>query len=149
MTIHAQIGDLFPPLELVRHMRDGPQPDFQVLAAESNRWAPQNDRNAKIIYVGIRMPEFHIPRGNLPPRVQRMLLQRIQAKLKSQLVLNIVQTTLAGDFAFCYPYLRNTAGDLVFCRLEIRDHIRSSQKPPSDHLSSTKPELPQTGTCAL
>jgi hypothetical protein len=129
VAVRAQIGDMFPPLELVRSMSDSQLAEPQVLMVESSR----NGRNgvdvSQVIHVGIRMSESDLGhRCDLPPSAQAAVLGRVAAELERQFELDVVHRSLVGDFAFCYPYLQNRAGNLVFCRIEVKDYIVTPQR---------------------
>lgn len=129
MAVRAQIGDMFPPLALVRSMSDSQLAELHVLIGESSR----NGRNvvdvSQVIHVGIRMSESDLAhRCNLPPSSQAEVLRRIEAELERKFELEIVHRRLVGDFAFCYPYLQNSGGNLVFCRIEVKDHIGATRR---------------------
>jgi hypothetical protein len=114
---------MFPPLELVRRMGDFTRPNFQVLGGGSGR---QATHGTELIHAGIRMPEFDVRhRGNLSRSAQDAVLQRLGAEAEKQFEWRIARTTFDAEThpAFCYPYLENAEGSVVFCRLEVRDYI--------------------------
>ena len=63
----------------------------------------------------------------LAPSAQAVVLGRIAGELERKFEVEIVHRSLVGDFAFCYPYLQNRAGNLVFCRIEVKDYIGSTR----------------------
>jgi len=129
VAVRAQIGDICPPLELVRSMSDAQLAEPHVLIDESSRHRRNSVDLPQVIHVGIRMSKFDVAhRGNLPPSSQAEVLRRIEAELERKFELEIVHRRLVGDFAFCYPYLQNSAGDLVFCRIEVKDHMGAARK---------------------
>jgi hypothetical protein len=120
---------MFPPLELVRSMSDSQLAEPHVLMGESSRSGQNGVDVSQVIHVGIRMSESDLGhRCNLPPSVQAAVLGRIAAELERKFELEIVHRSSVGDFAFCYPYLQNRAGNLVFCRIEVKDYISSSRR---------------------
>ncbi len=124
MAVRAQIGDMFPPLELVRSMSDSQLAEPHVLTGESSRHGRNGVDLPQVIHVGIRLSASDLAhRCDLPPSSQVEVLRRIEAELERKFGLEIVHRRLVGDFAFCYPYLQNSAGNLVFCRIEVKDHI--------------------------
>jgi hypothetical protein len=129
VAVRAQIGDMFPPLELVRSMSGPPVAEPHVLIGESSRHGPNRADLPQVIHVGIRMSEFDLAqRCNLPPTSQAEVLRRIEAELERKFAWEIVHRRVVGDFAFGYPYLRNSAGNLVFCRIEVEDHIDATRR---------------------
>jgi hypothetical protein len=129
VAVRAQIGDICPPLELVRSMSDSQLAEPHVLIDESSRHGRNCVDLPQVIHVGIRMSKFDLAhRGNLPPSSQAEVLRRIEAALERKFELEIVHRKLVGDFAFCYPYLKNSAGNLVFCRIEVKDHIGATRR---------------------
>lgn len=129
VAVRAQIGDMFPPLELVRSMSDSQLAEQHVLIGESRCHGRNGVDLPQVIHVGIRMSEFDLAhRRNLPPTSQAEVLRQIEAELERKFELEIVHRRLVGDFAFCYPYLRNRAGNLVFCRIEVNDHIGATRR---------------------
>ena len=129
MAVRAQIGDICPPLEPVRSMSDSQLAEPHVLIDGSSRQGRNGAGLPQVIHVGIRMSKFDLAhRGNLPLRSQAEVLRRIEAELERKFELEIVHRRLVGDFAFCYPYLQNSAGNLVFCRIEVKDHIGATRR---------------------
>ena len=129
MAVRAQIGDMFPPLELVRSLSECQLAEPHVLIGESSRHGRNGVDLPQVIHVGIRISKFGLAhRGNLPPSSQAEVLRRIEAELERKFELEIVHRGLVGDFAFCYPYLQNSAGNLVFCRIEVKDHIGATRR---------------------
>jgi hypothetical protein len=122
VSVRAQVGEIFPPLALVRRMSDGMRPGFQVLAEGSGR---EGACGAEVMHIGIRLPGFDLRhRGNLSRSEQEMVLRWLGAELEKQFDWRIARTTFDGNtHAFCYPYLRNTEESVVFCRLEVKDYI--------------------------
>lgn len=115
VTVHARIGEMFPPLELVRRMCDCQALGSQVWMTDSSR--------PELIHAGVRMSDFELPhRGSLPRSAQEVVLRRVGGELEKQFACKIVQTTLDAPVGFCYPYLRNAVGRVVFCRLEVKDY---------------------------
>ena len=118
---------MFPPLELVRRMGDCTRPNFQVLGGGSYRQAADG---IEVIHAGIRMPEFGVQHpGNLSRSAQEAVLQRLGAEVEKQFQCRIARTTFDAEThsAFCYPYLGNAEGSVVFCRLEVRDYAAADQ----------------------
>jgi hypothetical protein len=114
---------MFPPLELVRRMGDCTRPNFQVLGGGSGR---QATHGTEVIHAGIRMPEFDVRhRGNLSRSAQEAVLQRLGAEVERQFEWRIARTTFDAEThsAFCYPYLGNAEGTVVFCQLEVKDYL--------------------------
>ena len=129
VAVRVQIGDICPPLELVRSMSHSQLAEPHVLIAESSRHGRNGVDLPQVIHVGIRMSKFDLAhRGNLTPSSQAEVLRRIEAELERKFELEIVHRRLVGDFAFCYPYLQNSAGNLVFCRIEVKDHIGATRR---------------------
>ncbi|MGA7402263.1 MAG: hypothetical protein WBW38_19760, partial [Candidatus Sulfotelmatobacter sp.] len=129
VAVRAQIGDMFPPLELVRSMSDSQLAGPQVLIGKSSRIGRNGLDVSQVMHVGIRMSESDLAHhGNLPPSSQAEILRRIEAELERKFELEIVRRKLVGDFAFVYPYLQNSAGKLVFCRIEVKDHISATRR---------------------
>jgi len=121
VTLHAQIGNLFPPLELVHRMCNSPHTNAQLLMV-SNSKEPAG-RSSQAIHVGVRMTELD-PRehqGNLRRSAQEAVMRRIRIILEERFQYQAVKTTLDPSPAFWYPYLGTIAGNLVFCRLVVRD----------------------------
>ena len=128
MAVRAQIGDMFPPLELVRSMSDSQLAEPHVLIGESSRSGRNGADVSQVIHVGIRMSESDLgQRCVLAPSAQAVVLGQIAAELERKFEVEIVHRSLVGDFAFCYPYLQNRAGNLVFCRIEVKDYIGSTR----------------------
>jgi hypothetical protein len=120
---------MFPPLELVRSMSDSQLAEPHVLIGESSRSGQNGGDVSQVTHVGIRMSESDLGhRSNLPPSAQAAVLGRIAAELERKFEVEIVHRSLFGDFAFCYPYLQNRAGNLVFCRIEVKDYIGTTQR---------------------
>ena len=129
MAVRAQIGEMFPPLELVRSMSDSQLAGPHVLIGEPSHHGRDGVDLPQVLHVGVRLSQFDLAhRCNLPPALQAEVLARIEAELERKLELEIVHRKLVGDFAFCYPYLRNGAGNLVFCRIEVKDHTGATRR---------------------
>ena len=129
VAVHAQIGDMFPPLALVRSMSDSQLAEPQVLIGESLRHRRNGTDLPQVIHVGIRMSRFDLAhRCSLPPTSQAEVLRRIEGELERKFELEIVHKRFVGDFACCYPYLGNSAGHLVFCRIEVKDYIGATRR---------------------
>ena len=127
VAVRAQIGDMFPPLALVRSMSDQAD-EPQVLIGDSSRIGGNSVDVPQVIHAGIRISESDIThRCNLPPNSQAKVLRRLEAELERKFALEIVHRRLVGDLAFCYPYLQNSAGKLVFCRIEVKDHMGATR----------------------
>jgi hypothetical protein len=123
VTVHAHVGEIFPPLALVRRMGDCTRTSFQVLGGGSGRQATDD---TEVIHAGIRMTEFDVRhRGNLSRAAQEAVLLRLKAEVEKQFEWRISRATFATEThsAFCYPYLENAEGTVVFCRLEIKDYV--------------------------
>jgi len=124
VRLHAQIGNLFPPLELVRRVRNSNQTDAQFLMVNNSgdREAPL-PRNPQTIHIGFRMTELDPVEhhGNLQRNAQRVVMRRIGTVLEERFQYRAVQITLDPSPAFWYPYLGTAAGNLVFCRLVVTD----------------------------
>jgi hypothetical protein len=123
VTVQAQVGELFPPLELVRGMGDCTRPNFQVLGGGSGR---QVSHGTEVMHAGIRMPEFDVGhRGNLSPSAQEAVLRRLGAELEKQFEWRIARTTFDAETpsAFCYPYLGDAEETVIFCQLEVKDYL--------------------------
>jgi len=126
VTLHARIGNLFPPLELVHRIRNSGHTKAQLLMV-SNSSEPElpGARSPRTIDVGVRMTELD-PRehqGNLQPSAQEAVMRRIGIVLEEQFQYHAVKTTIDPSPAFWYPYLGTTAGNLVFCRLVVKDFL--------------------------
>jgi hypothetical protein len=120
---------MFPPLELVRCMSECQLAEPHVLMGELSRSGRYGVDVSQVIHVGIRMSEPDLGhRCNLPPSSQAEVLRQIAAELERKFEVEIVHRSLVGDFAFCYPYLQNRAGNLVFCRIEVKDYIGSTRR---------------------
>ena len=129
VAVRAQIGDMFPPLELVRSMRDSQLAEPHVLIGESSLHGRNGEDLPQVIHVGIRLSGSDLAqRCHLPPSSQAEMLRRIEAELERKFKLEIVHRRLVADFAFCYPYLQNSAGNLLFCRIEVKDHIGATRR---------------------
>jgi hypothetical protein len=127
VTVHAEVGEMFPPLELVRRMGDCTRTNFQ-LSGEGLR---QSAQSSEVIHVGIRMPDFDVRhRGNLSRSAQEMVLRRLRAELEKRFEWRVARAMFDAEThqAFCYPYLGNAGGSVVFCRLQVKDHIPATQK---------------------
>lgn len=115
---------MFPPLELVRRIRDGEQPNSPFLMINSRRNGLPAARGPEVIHAGIRMSEFNLRhRGNLSRSAQEKVLRLLGSELEKRFQCEIVQTTLDSSLGFCYPYLRSTEGNLVFSQLLVEDYV--------------------------
>jgi hypothetical protein len=124
VTLHAQIGNLFPPLELLHRICNSRHTNAPLLMV-SNSSEPELPRahSPQVIHVGVRMTEFD-PRehqGNLQRSAQEAVMRRIGIVLEQRFQYHPVRTTLDPSPAFWYPYLGTNAGNLVFCRLVVED----------------------------
>lgn len=120
---------MFPPLELVRSMSNSQLGEPQVLIGKSSRIGRNSLDVSQVMYVGIRMSESDLGhRCNLPPSLQAEVLRQIEAELERKFEFEIVRRKLVGDFAFVHPYLQNSAGNLVFCRIEVKDHTSATRR---------------------
>lgn len=129
MAVRARIGEICPPLELVRSMSGAQVAEPHVLIEDSSSHGRNGVDLPQVIHVGIRISKFGLAhRGNLPPSSQAEVLRRIEAELERKFELEIVHRGLVGDFAFCYPYLQNSAGNLVFCRIEVKDYMGATRR---------------------
>jgi len=126
VTLHAQVGNLFPPLELVRRICNSQHTDEQLLTmSKSSEAELPRACSPQTIHVGLRMTELD-PRehqGNLQRSAQEAVMRRIGVVLEERFQYQTVKTTLDPSPAFWYPYLGTMAGNLVFCRLVIRDSL--------------------------
>jgi hypothetical protein len=119
---------MFPPLALVRSMSDQAD-EPQVVIGDSSRVGGNGVDVSEVIHAGIRISESDLlHRCNLLPSSQAKVLRRLEAELERKFALEIVHRRLVADFAFCYPYLQNSAGNLVFCRIEVKDHMGATRR---------------------
>lgn len=129
MSIDARIGEMFPPLEMVRRMRNHQQLNSKVLLTDSS--------SPDVIHVGIWMPDFDLrQRGNLPRWVQESVLRQVGAELEKQFEWKIVQTILDPGVGFCYPYLGKTKASLVFSRLVVKDYVAATNATQESSIAS-------------
>ncbi|MFZ0739725.1 MAG: hypothetical protein WAM96_21700 [Candidatus Acidiferrales bacterium] len=126
VMLHAQIGNLFPPLELVHRIRNSGHTNAQLLmVSKSSEPELPGARGPRTIHLGFRMTELD-PRehqGNLQRSAQEAVMRRIGIVLEERFQYHAVKTTLDPSPAFWYPYLGTTAGNLVFCRLVVEDSL--------------------------
>jgi hypothetical protein len=126
VTLHAQIGNLFPPLELVYRIRNSEHTKAQfVMLSESSRPELPGARDPRTIHLGLRTTELDPSehQGNLQPNAQAVVMRRIRTVLEERFQCRVVQTTLDPSPAFWYPYLSTPAANLVFCRLVVKDAL--------------------------
>lgn len=124
VTVHAQVGNMFPPLELVRRMCNSSQFETHGFVRNSGGDEFHNERFPRTIYVGMRAPEFDFQhRGNLARNAQEAIMRRLGTELQQRFHWEIAKTTFDSDPGFCYPYLASEGGSLIFCRLTINDHV--------------------------
>jgi hypothetical protein len=124
VSVRAQIGNVFPPLDLVRRMREPNGPSAEILVGNSGSHESAGEQRPQSIHVGIRVPDIQFGRrGILTKRTQEVIMRRIRSHLEDKLQCEIVQTTLEPGPAFSYPYLASHAGSLTFCRLTLKDYL--------------------------
>jgi hypothetical protein len=126
VTLHAQIGNLFPPLELVHRMRNSERRKAQfVMVSESGRPELPGAGNPRTIHLGVRTTELDPSehQGNLQRNAQAVVMPLIRTVLEERFQCRVVQTTLDPSPAFWYPYLSTPAANLVFCRLVVKDAL--------------------------
>jgi hypothetical protein len=123
VTVHARIGEMFPPLALVHRVRDC-EHISPVVIANSLDNGMLAVRGRQVVYVGVRMSESAFRhRNKLERRGQETVLRRLGSEIETQFQCQIVQTTLDPNPGFRYPYLGNTTGSLVFSRLVIEEYV--------------------------
>jgi len=80
VKLHAQIGDLFPPLDLVHRIRDCKDEKACVMLGESGTAEVLSTCGRQRVYLGLRMtgidPIEH--QGNLQSNAQRAVMRRIK-----------------------------------------------------------------------
>jgi hypothetical protein len=126
VTLHAEIGNLFPPLELVDRMCKSGHSSAQLLVVNmSSEHELPGARRSQTIHAGVRMTELdpRVHQGNLHRSTQEAVMRRIKIVLKERLQYEVVKITIDPGPAFWYPYLGTIVGCLVFCRLEVTDSL--------------------------
>jgi hypothetical protein len=124
VTVHAQIGNLFPPLELVRRIRSGSHLHEQLLTlSNSNDPAFPHARGPQTIHVGIWMTEADSRehQGNLPLSTREAVMRQIESASAERFHYHAKATTFDPGPEFWYPYFGGNGKRLVFCRLIVRD----------------------------
>jgi len=150
VTLYAQIGNLFPPLELVRRICNARHTNAHLLLmSDSSGPELPGARSPQMIHVGVRMTELD-PRehqGNLQRSAQEAVARRIGIVLEERFRYHVVKTTVDLSPAFWYPYLGTTAGNLVFCRLVVKDClVAEAGQEPCDEWSSPRMSTGMVGS---
>jgi hypothetical protein len=124
VRVHAQIGNLFPPLELLRRIRSGSHPREQLLTL-SNSGEPTfpHARSPQTIDVGIWLtePDPREHQGNLRPSAREAVMRLIESVSAERFQYHAKAITFDPGPAFWYPYFGGNGRRLVFCRLVVRD----------------------------
>jgi len=128
---------MFPPLALVHRVRDCEQSISPVVIVNSLDNGMLAVGGRQVVHVGVRMsePAFR-HRNNLERRAQETVLRRLGSEIEMQFHCQIVRTTLDPNPGFCYPYLGNTTGSLVFSRLVIEEYVEDYVPAKADNASS-------------
>ncbi len=124
VSLHAQIGHMFPPLRLVHRLRDNELSEMEyVTEGDLGSFPLSGSGDARTIYVGLRMKEFDPSshHGNLQEGAREEAARRIKAFVQERFRWRTVHSIFDQNPAFWYPYLEKSSGSLVFCRLVFRD----------------------------
>ncbi|MFY9532333.1 MAG: hypothetical protein WBC04_14690 [Candidatus Acidiferrales bacterium] len=123
VTVRAELGNYFPPLELVRHVRqsEGTKALFLMVAQPRGPYSQGHNHHEQAIDVAFRLSEVsrNENEGNLSREVRELLEHQIESFLEKEFHYRSVRTTLSSSPSFWYPYLRRASGNVVFCRLVV------------------------------
>jgi len=122
VTVHAELGQFFPPLKLVRRLHQSVDSSAPLLLV--NQYQAKSGvagHSPEIVDIAVRLPDIsrQESHGNLSREVRELVVAKAKDILEKELGYRAAQTTVAAGPAFWYPYSGKASGNAVFCRLTI------------------------------